>query len=315
MTDFETADVDQLRQHVKRNEEFLRTHPDRDRARAAAISVAEAVAGPGSDVARKARELPTARLVPPRAVSTPTARDPEFDAAVEALIPMFYEALDGLKEWQQQLAVNGQLGDEATVALVLAEANKTDQVQWSGPLAATLAIPNRQALDALEDLSHEGAIKIVNRVATGDGSESWLFQVTSQGRKLARGTAKPHQAFVPIQLTQHISNSTIASAGFAAGPVEQHITINPEVRDIVDALAQFHVATSDDAETVAASALAERAAQELQTNGWSLKATSLLKAIPATVSGITAFSANVKPAYELIHALAAAHGVNLPPLP
>ena len=84
---------------------------------------------------------------------------------------------------------------------------------------------------------------------------------------------------------------------------------------MLDALAQFEAAISDDVSASATVTLVQGAAQELSTNGWGEKAGTLLRAIPATLGGMTALAANAKPAYELVRSLAAAYGIVLPPLP
>jgi hypothetical protein len=312
----ETADPTLLRAHVARLEPYLRTHPNTDQVRQAAANVAAAVAGDGSPLISEARALPPVQsLVPPLGKPSPTARDERFDGAVEQLIGRYYLAIDEIEDFQKRLTANEDMHDDDVVNAVLAEAAKSDQAQWSPSLSWSLAIPELRVRDALEELAHDEAVTINQRVGRGDGYETWLFAVTARGRRRARGTAKPRGIVPPVQLTQYIHDSTIASAGVSYGSVEQHVTINSEVHDMLDALAQFEAAIGDDVSTSATVTLVQGAAQELITNGWGEKAGTLLRAIPATLGGMTALAANAKPAYELVRSLAATHGIVLPPLP
>ena len=310
----ETVNVAQLRAHVALHEPYLREHPIRDQVRQRAVGVASALIGEHSPLIAKARALPPAQsLVAPRGVSTPNARDDHFNRAVDDFIGECYAAIDSLENFQQRIKANESLDDDDVVAAVLAEAVKTEDAQWNESVSWNAGLPALRVRDALEELSHQGAIDINER--SRSGTDAFLFTVTAYGRRLARGTAKPRGIVPIIQLNQHISDSTIASAGISYGDVTQDITVNADVREIIDALAQFQAALGDDAHTVAAGALAERAASELRANGWTDTAGALLRAIPVTLGGLTAFAANVQPAYAAIAALAAVHGYILPPFP
>ncbi len=312
--DPETADVDQLRAHVARHEPYLRTHPHTDQVRQVAARIAAVVAGDMTSLIAEARALPPVQsLMPPYGASSPTARDERFNTAVDDLISKYYLAIDEIEEYQHRLKANEMIHDDDVVNAVLAEAAKSDQPQWSSSLSRTLAIPDLRTRDALEELAEQGAIDINQRSRSIVGT--FLFTVTAHGRRLARGSAQRPDIIPAVQLTQHIYDSTIASAGVSYGSVEQHVTINPDVRDIVDALAQFEDALRDDPRSVVALTLAQGAAQELRANGWGEKAGSLLRALSLTLGGVTALAANAKPAYDLVRSLAAAHGIVLLPLP
>ena len=316
----ETADVDQLRAHVARHESYLRTHPNTGQVRQVAANIAAAVAGDASPLIAEARALPPVQsLVPPHGTSSPTARDERFDAAVEQLIDRYYLAIDEIEDFQQRLKANETIDDDDVVAAVLAHSAKETDVQWSSVLSWPLALPAQRILDALEELQAQGAVEIKHENVSHNGNDgilrTLLFQVTAHGRRVVRGTAKPRSIVPAVQVTQHIYDSSIASAGVSYGNVEQHVTINPDVRDVIEALAQFEAALRDDPRSAAAITLAQSAAQELRTNGWGEKAGTLLRAIPATLGGVTALAANAKPAYELVRGFAGAHGVVLPPLP
>jgi hypothetical protein len=310
----ETASIDQLRAHVALHEPYLRTHPNTEQVRQRAANVAAAVAGEQSPLAQKARHLPPVQsLVPPLGVSSPTARDDRFDTAVEDLIAEVYVTIDQIEAFQRRLKANEAMDDDAVVNAVLAEAVKSEDAQWSTSLSQVLAIPDIRTRDALEELESQGAVKINDRSRATIGV--FLFTVTAYGRRLARGSATRNKIEPVIHLTQHISDSTIASAGVAFAPVEQNITVNPAVREVVDALMHFQAAFGDDPSAAAATTLAQGAAHELRINGWGERTATLLRAIPAALGGGAALAANVKPAYELIRALATAHNIQLPPLP
>jgi len=316
----ETADVTKLRAHVARLEPYLRTHPNTDQVRHAAANVAAAVAGDASPLIAEARALPRAQsLVPPRGTSSPTARDERFDAAVEQLISRYYLAINEIEDFQQRLKANEALDDDAVVAAVLAHAAKDTDVQWSSVLSLPLALPAQRILDALEELQAHGAVEIKHENQSSDGNGGilriLLFRVTAHGRRAARGTLNPRTIVPAVQVTQHIYDSTIASAGVSYASVEQHVTVNSDVREIIDALEQFEAAIGDDSGATVAATLAQGAAKELRANGWGEKAATLLRAIPPALGGMTAFAANAKPAYELVRRFAAAHGVVLPALP
>jgi hypothetical protein len=312
--DLETVDVARLRALVALHESYLRAHPNTQQVRQRAIHIAAGVAGEYSLLVRKAQELPPAQsLVPPRGVSSPIARDDRFDAAVEDFIVACYLTIDEIEGFQRRLTANDTMHDDAVVAAVLAEAAKSDQPQWNSPLSWALGIRGLRVRDALEELAHKRAIVINDRSRTG--IDDFLFTVTAYGRRLARGSVTPQATAPAIYLTQHISHSTIANAGFTFGSVQQNVTINPEVREIVDALARLGAAIGDGPGATVAVTLTQATAEELRTNGWGDKAAALLRAIPGTLGSMTALAANAKPAYDLVRSLAAALGVDWPPLP
>lgn len=231
----------------------------------------------------------------------PDQRDPDFDKLVEGFIVAFDAGLFERDKLGQAIAANTNLAARQCEERVLEYLNLHRGLVDARELQRELALSAQQLHDALEDLNSVGALQgpgFSNALRTF----GWSGELSAYGRRLARGEAPtPLQ---PVHVSIH--NSNVGAAGIVQGNVVQNV--NPEVAEIVAALQSLAHAGANDAAAAPAVAVASAAREELQRYGWSAKANSLLSALGGTVQTAAA----LKPAYQIVQSIAAAHGLPLP---
>jgi len=188
----ERFDVTAVRRHMKNHEDGLRTNPNSALIRQAVSNISHSVDPSGS----RMREMPLPTITGISQRGTPVSRDADFDAAVERFIIWYYEQCDLIEAWQQKQNANAKLDRQVLRENVLRYAIERDEKlqnepgrygdeQSMGEIQEEMFLSQRQILDAVEYLSSQGAIEIVNEWSTGDGVETKNVRVTSHGRDLA----------------------------------------------------------------------------------------------------------------------------------
>lgn len=194
---FATLDIPKLREHLAAWEPKLRAEPNSMRVRAMTQNIARSIAGETGTLLAQATRLPTIEGTRLGGLSSPTARDARFDAAVEQFIVDCHKTLDAIADYQQRVRHNSGVHRAEIRKIVLAHIVQTEQAdQWASDVAWKVGLSNHQIADALEHLEMEGAIQRGGRHNYGSGEFAWLIRVTSLGRDLAERSVTPESIAV-----------------------------------------------------------------------------------------------------------------------
>jgi hypothetical protein len=298
-----TRSAADLRSYLQTCEKALQTHRSLDFA----ADVTTRIAFEIDDPTLQALALALNEAGPPIPHETirPDGRDDAFDEQLDTFIRLAYKLLAEREEHEARVAANAQLSRAACRNRVLAYLASDRDAHWAQDVGRDLGLSYEQTLDALEQLDHDGALD-GQRSDALNGSVAWFVRLNVHGRNLADGTTQRAGAAVVLQQSFH--NSNIANAGLAHGSVTQNITINPEIAEIINALQQLQAAAESSPRTAAVAVLASEAQEEFRSNGWTEKAGGILTGI----AGLVQTAASLKPAYDLLQPIAAAHGISVP---
>jgi hypothetical protein len=205
----ERCDVSSARQHLRDNEQGLRTNPNSTIVRQSVKRIARAI-DPDEVVLREVVALPAISGI--SRLGTPASRDAAFDSAVENFIARYYEQCDLIEQWQQKQRGNAVLSRQVVRQIVLRHAAESDDLQWINDIQWRMFLSQSQVLDAIEHLRDVGAVEVGNSYSAGDGDVIMNFRVTSRGRDLADGSTP---AFSP-SLTRPYNGPTINNYGPSA---------------------------------------------------------------------------------------------------
>lgn len=290
----------ELREQFELVKPWFGTHP----GRASVIHSARVWAKHFQDatVWKWVNALPAARVTQQFGATNPDARDPDFNSKIEGFLIAADAALVQRENLERKIAANADLAPQQCEAGVLEYLSSHRGIVHALDLHRELALSTQQLSDALHDLHSVGALQGPGFSKALDGSFGWAGELSSFGRKLARGEVRAPAPSVSVQ----IHNSNVGAAGVIHGNVEQNV--NPDVAEVVAALQALRDAGGEEPDAASAVAIAAAAGDELQQNGWSAKARNLL----STLGGAVRTVAALKPAYQTVQAIAAIHGVPLP---